>query len=368
MKILILGDVSPRETTNGLFKIGDAETLFSDTRELFRGKDVCFINLECALTESTGAIKKFGPKLKGCTETAGVLAEIGVTVCGLSNNHIFDLGVQGYRDTVAALEAAGLDYTGFGENYENSRKNYIFEKDGEKIAIIAVCEREYSYALPDRMGSRPFDPFDTLDDIRKCKSECDKVIVIYHGGKEYCKYPSPRLHRLAHAAAEAGADLFVTQHSHCIGCYEKYLNCHILYGQGNFHFIFPSYVDKVGQGASGWGSCLAIEYDTETDSVEFTPVVERDERGITLAKGEAKERINREFAESSARLTDGTWRDGWHEFAESKRESYTNVIKNAYTADAGERENNLFAHYLDCEAHTDVWRELFPTYNLTNEK
>ena len=34
------------------------------------------------------------------------------------------------------------------------------------------------------------------------------------------------------------------------------------------------------------------------------------------------------------------------------------------------RENNpgLFAHYLDCEAHMDVWRELFPTWNLTNEK
>ena len=27
-----------------------------------------------------------------------------------------------------------------------------------------------------------------------------------------------------------------------------------------------------------------------------------------------------------------------------------------------------FAHYLDCEAHTDVWRELYPTWNQTNEK
>jgi hypothetical protein len=27
----------------------------------------------------------------------------------------------------------------------------------------------------------------------------------------------------------------------------------------------------------------------------------------------------------------------------------------------------LFCHYLDCEAHTDVWRELFYTWNHTNE-
>ena len=25
-----------------------------------------------------------------------------------------------------------------------------------------------------------------------------------------------------------------------------------------------------------------------------------------------------------------------------------------------------FGHMLDCEAHTDVWRELFPSWNLTN--
>ena len=142
MKILILGDVSPRETTDGLFKVGDVDTLFSDTRELFCGKDLCFVNLECALTESTGAIKKFGPNLKGCTETSGVLARLGVTVCGLSNNHIFDYGAQGYRDTVAALEAAGLAYTGFGENYENARKNYIFEKDGEKMVAYMDAKTE----------------------------------------------------------------------------------------------------------------------------------------------------------------------------------------------------------------------------------
>ena len=38
---------------------------------------------------------------------------------------------------------------------------------GEKIAFVAVCEHEYSYALEDRMGSRPFDEFETMDDIRK---------------------------------------------------------------------------------------------------------------------------------------------------------------------------------------------------------
>ena len=33
-----------------------------------------------------------------------------------------------------------------------------------------------------------------------------------------------------------------------------------------------------------------------------------------------------------------------------------------------ERDKARFAHFLNCKAHTDVWRELFPTYNQTNKK
>ena len=37
-------------------------------------------------------------------------------------------------------------------------------KYGEKIAVVAVCEHEYTYALENRMGARPFDEYDTLDE------------------------------------------------------------------------------------------------------------------------------------------------------------------------------------------------------------
>ena len=41
---------------------------------------------------------------------------------------------------------------------------------------------------------------------------------------------------------------------------------------------------------------------------------------------------------------------------------------NACNEDSSYTDNHYFAHFLDCEAHTDVWRELFPTANKTNEK
>ncbi len=45
-----------------------------------------------------------------------------------------------------------------------------------------------------------------------------------------------------------------------------------------------------------------------------------------------------------------------------------NTEHSACLEDSTEKENAAFGHYLDCETHTDVWRELFPTYNATNEK
>ena len=363
MKLLLLGDVCPTAATAPLFKEKKTDRLFRDTRTLFDEVDFAVCNLECALTETDGEIKKFGPCLKAPLETAEVLRELGFTLCGISNNHVFDFGTAGARDTIAALAEAGIDYTGFGENYEDSRKNYIVERDGKKIAIVAVCEHEYSYALDNRLGSRPFDEYDTVEDVRRAKANADRVIVMYHGGKEYCEYPSPRLRKLCRALVRAGADVVLCQHSHCIGCYESYEGAHILYGQGNFHFVklgvIPADIVDL------WNKSLAVHYDTEKNEITFTPVlVEND--GIRLAGAEEKERILSAFAARCEALKTDAWREGWHEFCERKKPDYLAVVKNAMAENATDRDNAFFAHYLDCEAHSDVWRELFPTYNQTN--
>ena len=360
MKTLLVGDICPTVYSTPYYKEKNIPALFGDTVTLFENKDLVFANIECAITESENKIMKFGPNLKAPIETAEMLKELGVTVCGLSNNHIFDFGKEGAIDSINAIKAAGLDYTGFGENYEDSRRDYVFEKDGEKVCIIAVCEHEYSYALEDRMGSRPYDEYDTMEDIRAAKAKYDRVIVMYHGGKEHCRYPSPRLRKLCRAMAKNGADVVLCQHTHCIGAYEEYEGCHILYGQGNFQFAKLMDMES-------WDTLLAVEYDTKSGEITFTPI-RSGEYGISLAKGEDKETIMSEFAKRNEQLHNGEWKQGWHEFCEANGKYYVAAIANACTRESTDRQNHNFAHYLDCEAHTDVWRELFPTWNLTNEK
>ncbi len=363
MKLLLLGDLAPTPTTAQLFREKQIPTLFGDTLSLFEQTDFHICNLECALTDSEESIKKFGPAIKGPKETAEVMAQIGMDLCCLSNNHVFDFGTSGMADTFSALRENGIDYTGFGSDNEDARRNYIIEKDGKKIAVIAVCEHEYSYALENRMGSRAFDPYETLFDVRAAKETCDRVIVLYHGGKEFCEYPSPRLLKACRALVKSGADIVLCQHSHCIGCYENYEGGHILYGQGNFHFvklpaIGPAYYDM-------WNRSLAVVYDTESHEVSFTPLT-CTENGIRLASEDIKRAVLEGFSARNATLKDGMWQEGWHAFCENNRKNYINVIKNAAVEGATEEQNAFFAHYLDCEAHSDVWRELFPTYNRTN--
>lgn len=362
MKTLLLGDVCPTIDTNELFRQKDIKTLFNDVTELFEGNDINMVNLECALTDSENCILKFGPNLKACAETAEVLKSIGVNYVGLSNNHIFDFGKEGALDTLKTLEANGLIYTGFGMDYEDSRKDLVIEKDGEKISVITVCEHEYSYALEDRMGSRPYDEYDTMEDIRKAKATSDRVIVFYHGGKEQCRYPSPRLRKLCQAMAKNGADVVLCQHSHCVGCYEQFEGCHILYGEGNFFFLW-----EANSGMDGWNDSVAVQYDTKTHEIKFTPLVVTG-KGICIAKGDEAKAIMDSFAARNEELANGQWKQGWRNFCLGKKKWYDSIIGNAHNADSTYEQNHNFAHYLDCEAHTDVWRELNQTANMTNEK
>lgn len=357
MKLLLLGDICPTDATRPSFDAGSCEALMGDALKKMRGADVTLANLECALTDGEMRIRKCGLNLKGKPGYARVIKNCGVDYCGLSNNHVMDFGIQGFRDTVKSLTEAGISSFGWGENDQASRAPLFIEGE-KKVGIVAVCEHEYSYALPDQMGSNPFDPFDTMQDVKEAKEKCDFLVVMYHGGKEQCQYPSPRLCKACQALVRAGADLVLCQHSHCIGCLEKYQGGEIVYGQGNFNFV--KYIDH-----PHWHSGLMVEVDfKEKTEITYIPVV-ANTQGIELAKDKEKEEILNGFMERSRiLLDDAAWMQEWEDFCQSKKEGYTDNVKNAYQSiPEGDEYAQAFPHYLDCEAHLDVWKTLYQTWH-----
>ena len=356
MRIVIGGDVSINEFDE-IFAQGETDKAFDKgLQALFHSSDEVIVNLECAVTDNASPIRKFGPNLKAPFGTGEVLKAAGVTICTLSNNHIFDYGKAGVRDTLTELTRCGLRYTGYGKNRMDARKNLIVERKDKKIAIINICEHEYSYALENREGAREYDMYDTSDDIVTAKKTADYVIVIYHGGKEYCRYPSPRLLKLCRSMVHHGADVVLCQHSHCIGCYEQYQGSHIVYGQGNFYFA-EDIQDR--EKAEMWNTGLAVVLDIDEKGLNFSlePTI-MDFSCLRLADEAEKSRLLQELATRSKSLQTGSWVNGWREFC-NKAEWYDNALKSG--------DFDLIAHYLDCEAHLDVLKERHKTWNSTNE-
>lgn len=364
MRLIITGDIVPTEVTRPAFDAGDAKQLMGDSLSLLPAGDFVIGNLECALTDWDTPIRKCGPSLKGKPAYAALIHACGFTHLGLSNNHVLDFGIPGLRDTIASVQDAGMIPFGYGENEQDARKAVFMTKDGLTAGFIAVCEHEYSYALADQMGAAPFDPFETMETIADAKKQCDFLAVMFHGGKEQCTVPSPRLRRACRAMARAGADLVLTQHSHCIGSRESYRGTEIVYGQGNFNFV--THGDH-----PHWQSGLVADVTVEKTgfSVSYHPVVIT-ETGIRLAAGAAKHALLERFHQVSEEIKDECRADKlWEAFCldDKQRYYYDLVIAGFADSDSKDGVKQIFPHYLDCEAHLDVWKTIFKTWHARKE-
>jgi hypothetical protein len=103
---------------------------------------------------------------------------------------------------------------------------------------------------------------------------------------------------------------------------------------------------------------------TDKVGIDFIPIFDTG-FGCDLAEGELGDKIISEFEERNAELIDGRWLDGWERFCHSDiMPNYLNVAR--HVADHPEKDEH-FAHYIDCEAHLDVFHTLFKTWNHTNE-
>lgn len=239
MKILIAGDFCPRDRVAK--RIEKDEPVISDAVvQQIKNADYALVNFECAVADSSmKPIPKCGQHL-GCSEKAiSVLKEAGFTGVTLANNHFRDYGSEGVRQTIEALDTAGIDHVGGGNNIKEASRIMYKQITGKNVAFINVCETEFSIADENRGGAVPLDTIDVYHSIVEAHKMADYVVVIIHGGHEHFQYPSLRMKKLYRFFVEAGADAVVNHHQHCYSGYEIYKGKPIIYGIGNFCFDHP---------------------------------------------------------------------------------------------------------------------------------
>lgn len=278
MKVLIAGDYCPRDRVSQNIENEGGSFLFaSQIVDIIQETDYAIVNFECAVAdEKDQHIPKCGPNLRCSAKAVSQLKKAGFAGVTLANNHFRDFGNAGVEKTLAALKAEGLDYVGGGKDITEAAMILYKEIKGETLAIINVCENEFSIADNIRGGAAPLDIIDVAHRIKEARNNAKYALVIIHGGHEHFQYPSPRMKKLYRYFVEIGADAVVNHHQHCYSGYEVYMGKPIFYGLGNFCF------DRKGCRGGIWneGYMVGLEFQSGKIGYELYPYTQCDEEPI----------------------------------------------------------------------------------------
>jgi len=338
MNIIIGADIVPTQSNERVFSGGDIDALIGeDLKSVLSKADYRIFNLETPLVDSLCPIKKCGPTLAATKETIVGIKKIGVDLFTLANNHILDQGIQGIQSTVSTLDSVGISWIGIGDNVTRMECSKIVDIEEKKIGVFACAEHEFSIALEDKPGANPFDARFSISQISSIKTKCDYLVVLYHGGKEEYKYPTPELQKNCRSIIDAGADIVICQHSHCIGCEELYKKGRIVYGQGNF--IFDEGSNEL------WNTSLLVEI-RDNFEVGYIPIIKKD-YGIRLASDIEKQTIMSDFITRSEKI---------------QSEAF---IKESFESLCAERENHYLLRLLGVNRLSFLFRIM---NRITNRK
>ena len=220
--ILTTGDVIPGRTVN--FKMTQSHDFtlpFHNTAAFLKNSDLTIINLEAPLTvncpvTTEGMVFCGNPRF-----TEGMLYA-GIDVATMGNNHSLNYGWDGLDQTEKLLADTGILTAGFNRTaISNLSVKTVKELD---VGILAYNILDN----PDRQI--------ILAEIKNAKKEVDFLIVAFHWGAEYVKYPAAETRQLAYDAIDSGADLIAGNHPHWIQPIEVFKDKLIIYAHGNFIF------------------------------------------------------------------------------------------------------------------------------------
>jgi len=217
-----------------------AKGSFKNVLTELRNADVTFGNLEGTLLDG-GAPAHYklhllskGYLFRSPTSYAGVLKDAGFKVLSLANNHIGDFGEPGRINTMKVLDSIGINYGG-----QVSHPTSVFKINGVTYGFCAFAPNAYTLPILELRNVTKI--------IQELKQQCDVVIVSFHGGSEGAGFEHVSfkmesfhsekrgdVHKFAHTAIDAGADLVFGNGPHVCRAMELYNGRLIAYSLGNF--------------------------------------------------------------------------------------------------------------------------------------
>lgn len=237
LTIKAVGDIIPGTDYQRYRLPDDWQYLFGSIQYHLGDADITFGNFESTLTEVPNSAKNTGSANTFAFRTppwyASVLKEAGFDVLSVANNHSMDFFEQGFNDTIAHIEAAGMQAVG--------RKGEILyvEAQGQTVAFIGFSNYPEHNQVQDIEGAIAL--------VETANAQADIVVVSFHAGKEGTDATVTRdqdelfysenrgnVVRFSRAVIDHGADLVLGHGPHVPRAIELYNNKLIAYSLGNF--------------------------------------------------------------------------------------------------------------------------------------
>ena len=206
----------------------------------------------------------------------------------LANNHAYDYGETAFLDTMDTLAQAGIAYVGAGRNLQEARRPVYYIINNMKIAFVAATQIE-RLDNPDTKGAtdtsagvfRCWNGDNLLETVREARQNSDFVIVFLHWGTENQDTIDWAQEKQAPEVAEAGADLIIGAHPHCLQQISMVNGVPVVYSLGNFWFNSKT-VDT--------GMVKVVLNENGLQSLQFIPCLQSGCK-TSLVQGEEKRRI-----------------------------------------------------------------------------
>lgn len=277
-----------------------AQCMSADLMNEMQSADIFMLNNECTFTtRGTPTVGKTYT-FRGKPEHVKILQEIGADVVSLANNHAYDYGEVSLLDSMDTLKSASIPYVGAGRNIEEASRPVYFIANDIKIAILSATQIE-RVDNPDTKGAtesaagvfRCREPEALCAAIKEAKMNSDFVVLYVHWGTENESTIDWAQAKQAPLYAEAGADLIIGDHPHCLQGIAYEGNTPIIYSLGNFWFNSKT-IDT--------GMVKVTINKDGIQQYQFIPCLQSGCK-TTLLSGSEKERVLQKMRELSEGVT-----------------------------------------------------------------
>jgi poly-gamma-glutamate capsule biosynthesis protein CapA/YwtB (metallophosphatase superfamily) len=268
-RILVAADWAPIRALEPVVA-RDPEAVYGNMLPVLRAADLRIVNCECALTAARRPVWKSGAVFKGLPAHAAGLAAVPFEVATLANNHVFDYGLAGFRETLDVLHRSGVRTVGAGLTFDEAAAPLRLTVKGVRVTVVNFSEGEDLTASTVPRGGGPIGSSGPegaggpgvcgweierlAGHVRRAKKRGDFVIAVGHAGLEYVPFPPPYVVEAFRALSDAGADCVVGHHPHVPQGLEMRRGRLVAYSLGNFAFYQPPelYYRRTG-------FCLSLE-------------------------------------------------------------------------------------------------------------